>query len=301
MRRLTLKVMIVLLMSLLVALSAAAQGKPTSVPPPTSLVASATPMPTQPSGVGGALEGMRQSTLPAPEACFVFTSAANTATLRVGPGTNRTSVAFLPANVNVVVTGRAVTDDGSVWYQLDKMQAAPRSAANEVWVAQGDVFEEGDCERVGETDAPPIIPAAPRAPAPGGGSGDSGGGGSAPAAGAVIPQSGTWRATYNSTTNASCRGGANVAVPSDELFLNLSFNVFLTVSADGNSFNDGGDIFRRAAGTNLFEGFWTFDDGLNAFVRMEAQSSTRMTGVSTINLTVSGTPCSATTAFTLSR
>ena len=44
--------------------------------------------------------------------CTASTPDARTVNVRVGPGENRTSVAFLPANVDVAVTGQAEDDDG---------------------------------------------------------------------------------------------------------------------------------------------------------------------------------------------
>ena len=68
-------------------------------------------------------------------ACTVRTGSANSAQLRVGPGTNRGAISFLPVDTDVTVTGRIELDGGGVWYQLDKSQAAPDgTAAAELWV-----------------------------------------------------------------------------------------------------------------------------------------------------------------------
>ncbi|MGB7339627.1 MAG: hypothetical protein WBC91_12105 [Phototrophicaceae bacterium] len=90
--------------------------------------------------------------------CLVSTDVERTVRLHVGPGTNRTSVAFLPANQTFEALGEAEANDGSRWFKLDKSQAASNSSALEVWVAADLVMTSGDCTAVGEAFAPPIIP-----------------------------------------------------------------------------------------------------------------------------------------------
>lgn len=95
-----------------------------------------------------------------PEAaqCFVSAETADTAQVRVGPGTNRTSVTFLPAGTEFVVQGQAEDTDGALWYRLDKQEAAPGKLINEAWVAAETVIASDGCESVAEVEAPPIIP-----------------------------------------------------------------------------------------------------------------------------------------------
>ena len=82
--------------------------------------------------------------------CTVRASSANSSQLRVGPGENRSAIAFLPASTDVSVTGRAELDDGSVWFQLDKTEAAPQgTAAAELWVNEEQGETVGDCDRGG--------------------------------------------------------------------------------------------------------------------------------------------------------
>jgi hypothetical protein len=95
------------------------------------------------------------------EPCLVSAESANTVIVRVGPGENRTAVAFLPAETEFVVQGQAEDVFGALWFQLDKEEAAPGKLINEAWVAALEVISSGDCEAVGEVDAPPIIPIAP--------------------------------------------------------------------------------------------------------------------------------------------
>ncbi|MEO8393612.1 MAG: hypothetical protein ABI700_11540 [Chloroflexota bacterium] len=231
--------------------------------------------------------------------CTVSAESADAAQLRVGPGTNRGAISFLPANVDVTVTGRIVLSDKSVWYQLDKKEAAPKgTAAAELWVSAESVTASGDCDHVGETSAPPVIPgniAPPPATNNNGGSG-SGDQGSANSAPGSLPTAGTWNMTINATTNASCAGYENVPIPSTEVFdsLTYTFGMFIV---NGNSFNYGQDVFTRIPGTNSFSGSFTFDDGTNAQIRFDLRSPTSMFGQAVTNFTQDGVACSATSLF----
>jgi hypothetical protein len=81
------------------------------------------------------------------------------------------------------VLGKATAADGTLWWRLD----TPTGEANELWVADSDVEQQGGCEYVADVAAPPIIPAMPRPPAPGeeGTGGDDSGGVPPPPAGTV--------------------------------------------------------------------------------------------------------------------
>ncbi|MEO0561269.1 MAG: SH3 domain-containing protein [Chloroflexota bacterium] len=95
--------------------------------------------------------------------CTVEAEAANTVRVRVGPGTNRTAITFLPAGEAITVLGQAEANDESAWFQVEKSQAAPGSAILEAWIradAEGLIIT-GDCETVEDTFAPPIIPIIP--------------------------------------------------------------------------------------------------------------------------------------------
>jgi len=48
--------------------------------------------------------------------CTVRTDSANTISVRVGPGGNRTVFAFLPADQDFAVLGQAEADDGGLWW-----------------------------------------------------------------------------------------------------------------------------------------------------------------------------------------
>lgn len=256
---------------------------------------------------------------PTGEACLVV--AATDATLRVGPGLHRASIAYLNTTQEVTVTGRLVADDGGVWYQLDKSQAAPTTAANEIWVAAEDVETSGDCDMVGEVTAPPVIraanpPAQPQptsAPAVEPGSSSQGASSPAPqptaapaqpeqpaANGMVIPQAGTWLLAMNANTDVSCQGTNNVVVASSELWQVLSWTGYLSARPDGSALNIDGDLFTFAP-PNYYVGSLTLDTGGNIQLWLNIQSPTFITGWTTINEVVDETPCSATTGLSITR
>ncbi|MBK8029955.1 MAG: hypothetical protein IPK17_10685 [Chloroflexi bacterium] len=233
------------------------------------------------------------------EPCRVFTDQERTVALRVGPGENRTSVAFLPAGTEVDVTGINVSDDGTEWFQLDKAQAAPQSAASELWMRRGDAEEIGDCDSVGDAAAPPVIPIAvqPPTPAPGGGGGSEP---QPPATGSVTPQTGRWTMTLDSVLNASCRGTQNFRLNTNEIYFALEwYDNFVTIVNGGISIS--GDFFARVPGTNTFNGSFTYDDGTNDQVQFNFSSPTLARGTIITNFTADdGTPCSGTVGFTFS-
>lgn len=236
----------------------------------------------------------------APVACTVSASAANSAALRVGPGENRSSIAFLPANTEVTVTGRNELDDGSVWFQLDKAEAAPNgTAAAELWVNEENVTTSGDCDQVGDTNAPPVIPIsvapppaatlAPGQPTP------------PPAQPGALPAPGTWTLTLDPVMNASCLGYENQSVATADIYTNTSWNGNLSIVNNG-MFNFDGDNFQRLGASNSFSGIIRFNytEGgtTDTQVRFDLISPTSMTGQITDNYTYEdGTPCSDTVTF----
>jgi hypothetical protein len=207
----------------------------------------------------------------------------------------------LPANTDVTVTGRIELDDGSVWYQLDKAEAAPQgSAAAELWVNAEDVTDSGDCTTVGETNAPPVIPisaapptAAPGQPAP------------EPAQPGAMPASGLWTLTLGPITNASCLGYENVAFNTSEVYTQPTFTGNLSV-VDSGSFRFDGSLFRRNGNSNSFSGAIEIavegGGSVTTQFRFDLISATRMTGQMVANYNADdGTPCSDTVAFSASR
>ena len=98
--------------------------------------------------------------IPTPEIvpCFVIAEQAGAVEVRVGPGLNRTSVTFLPAQTTFLVQGQTEDTSGAIWYLLDKEEAAPGKLIAEAWVASEDVTVSEGCASVAEVNAPPIIP-----------------------------------------------------------------------------------------------------------------------------------------------
>jgi hypothetical protein len=92
------------------------------------------------------------------EPCLVSTDQDRSVRIHVGPGTNRSAIAFLAVGESFLVLGEAEASDGSRWFKLDKNEVAPSSSALETWVAADDVIQEGNCDAIGEAFAPPIIP-----------------------------------------------------------------------------------------------------------------------------------------------
>ncbi len=249
------------------------------------------------AGVGGATSGDAVGVN-----CTVSADSADAAQLRVGPGTNRGAISFLPTNVQVTVTGRIVLNDKSVWYQLDKAEAAPKgTAAAELWVAATSVTTTGDCDHVGDANAPPVIPGNV-APPP---TNDSQGnnppqGNPSNTAPGALPTPGRWTIAYNPTTNVSCQGTPNLPVDSTQVFASLTYTFFVD-GVDANSFRYAGDLFTRVPGTNSFNGSFTNEDGSNVQERYDVISATFISGQAVGNVVIDGTPCSATVLLTVTR
>lgn len=235
------------------------------------------------------------------EPCLVSTESERSASLRVGPGENRTSVAFLPAGDEFAVLGQSSDDDGNIWFKLDKAEAAPKSSANEIWVSSDNVTTSGDCESVVDADAPPVVPIV-NAPPQGG---DSGGGGSnPPVAGNITPLSGTWTISFSRQTNASCEGTGNFVINTNEAWENWSEANYVTraslSSSGGGTFIFDG-IAYRGTGNNRYTGTWSFPDGRNTQLYITVTSPTTMIGQMTGNATYDGIACSVTTDASITR
>lgn len=104
--------------------------------------------------------------------CTIRTDQVNAVGIHVGPGYNRSIITWLPADRDIDVLGYAEAVDGSLWWKVDKNQAAPHSAASETWVAQSEVMSHGNCDlaAVDQANVPPIIiqmtPTRPPPPTP---------------------------------------------------------------------------------------------------------------------------------------
>jgi hypothetical protein len=169
--------------------------------------------------------------------CNVSTSESNSVQVRVGPGTNRTVVSFLPAHTEFAVLGKAEANDDSLWFKLNKEEAAPTKSVNETWILAESVTQEGDCDAVPDAAAPPIIPIIVQpTPNPDGTTDNSD---------YIIPTAGAWRIIGNDIF-LSCANGAALQLPS-ELAPGTS-----SISGGGSDgLNIDGEIY-AAAGPNAY-------------------------------------------------
>jgi uncharacterized surface protein with fasciclin (FAS1) repeats len=233
------------------------------------------------------------------EACLVSTTEVDTVRVRVGPGENRTSVSFLPADQEFEPLGQTEDEDGNIWFQLDKEEAAPGRSINEAWVAADELDTTGDCSAIGEAAAPPIIPITNLPPTTNtGGGGDTGGGGQATTDTSALPANGTYTITLAGTSNVSCQGTSSVAFPTSELFDWSSDRYF--VSATAQAVNIGGDIMTYD-GPGYYTGQFTDIPGEVATVQLFLRDSRSFTGRINFSFTIDGVGCSAGTDFSASR
>lgn len=214
--------------------------------------------------------------------CVVSTEQSNTVQLRVGPGTNRTVFAFLPAGTEFTPLGQAEADDGSLWFQLDKAEAAPASAAAEAWVAAEDVDTSGNCDALGEADAPPVVPIIP--------STSSGTGGTA----GSLPAAGAWTATIGGTGQGSCLGTTTVDVPVEQVTQPSE------VIHSGRNIIVDGNLLRQVQ-PGMFVGLFTMPEGEVIQIVLRAVSATHMVGEGNITAVVEGHQCSVGVPITLTK
>jgi hypothetical protein len=229
--------------------------------------------------------------------CVIRTDVANTVRIRVGPGNNRTSFAFLPADEDFDVLGKASAKDGSLWFKLDKEAVAPGKSAAEAWIAAKDVDSTGNCDAVVDVNAPPVIPIV-SAPPPSSGGSDT----TESSAGATIPRNGTWTVTFSHQTNASCEGMSNVVLNTSEVWIDWTEADFVQqieitgASQDSLVFNGG---LMQNTGDNHYSGSTTFEDGKNTQIYLTVLSPTSMVGQMIGNVRDSGgVACSATVDLT---
>lgn len=78
--------------------------------------------------------------------------------VRVGPGLSRSIFTSLNPGIEYTVIGFAESEDGSLWWELDKTQFTGHEGVISLWVAQADVTAIGDCSQIPQGDIPPIIP-----------------------------------------------------------------------------------------------------------------------------------------------
>ena len=218
--------------------------------------------------------------------CNVSTSQANTVQVRVGPGTNRTVVSFLPANVEFVALGKAEADDGSLWFKVDKDEAAPGKAVNETWILAESVIHDGNCDAVADVAAPPIIPIiAQPTPKPDGSPPDE--------SDYILPQGGTWTLSWGAIF-LSCSNGASGSVDSGLTPL----PVFVT-GGGPNGLSIQNEIYASSGVNNytLSDVFVMDGDSINATVTMRVNSETSISG----RISFGVDNCTGTLPVTISR
>ena len=184
--------------------------------------------------------------------------------IRVGPGANRTVIAFLPAGINFEALGQTSDSDGNMWFSVPKEEVAPTKAVNETWVAADSVDQSGDCANVVDALAPPIIPIRQAQPtlvpqvAEDGTvtepvvdtTANTGDAFAVDADGAFIPTQGTWLESHNNGTFSCENGRSGTTSP-------RTGNSTATLSGggvDGINFNG---YFYAYIGNNTYEAYET--------------------------------------------
>jgi len=207
--------------------------------------------------------------------------------VRVGPGENRTSIIFLSAGSTYKVLGQAKAKDGSKWWKLDKSEVAPDKAANEVWVKQDDVKSTGDCDKVVDVNAPPVVPISNVPPS------NSGSNSSPPGS---PPSAGIWTISY-SNGKASCFGTGTIDIP-----INIPAEA-ISVSLSGNTLYLGSDVLRHTGGST-YQGIGQLNvDGQNVSTNITVQvvSPTQIVGSLVFTLNAGENSCSETVPFSVNK
>ncbi len=235
-------------------------------------------------------------------ACTVSAEDADTAQLRVGPGTNRGVITFLPADTDVTATGRIELDDGGVWYQLDLDEAAPNGTpAAELWVFEDDVTLNGDCDNIGEISAPPIVRASQQTGASGTststGNNETTSTSSTPAAGLLQPIAGEYTLTIDPVFNASCEGYENMPSSATEFYEGVMTYIYYVETVDANSFYFNSDLYTRYPGSNSYDGIFTYEDGSFSYARLDVLAPGQLHGEANHAYELDGFTCHATMMF----
>jgi len=233
------------------------------------------------------------------EVCTLSTTSSDTVQIRVGPGFNRTVIAFLPANVDFEAQGQTTDDDGNVWFRVPEDQAAPTKAVNETWIAGDDVDQSGDCAGVVDALAPPIIPITQQQPVAPATSNDAtttdtttttetttdapaGDAFATDASGAFILSQGTW-VELRGVGNIRCNSFSTDAGPAQGTVID-------TLSGGGSAGINFGGLFYAYIGNNTYETTYTQSvDGGDILVRETITMTSANTGTGSIG-GVSG-PC----------
>jgi len=230
--------------------------------------------------------------------CTVSTTRDDVVHVRVGPGENRTAIVFLSAGSSYKVLGQAKAKDGSLWWKLDKAEVAPDKAANEVWVKQDDVKATGDCDKVTDVNAPPVVPIVNAPPAVPPAGNDTGSSNPPPSGGdGNTPLSGTWTVNFGDGKE-SCTDISNFDfMPASRQ------DVFNVVAASSSLiYVDGGPLVRNG---NTFSGAYDLVDNegatFNRKLILQVNSPTQMSGTLIDTATVEGHLCSATLPINMTK
>lgn len=201
--------------------------------------------------------------------CTVRVEQEGTASVRVGPGTNRTAILYLPANRDFSVLGQAQANDGEMWWKLDKDEVAPNTAAAELWVAQNQVIASEDCYSVPNVEPPPIIPIVVAAD--------------------VLPTSGVWIAS-TPTLSITCPGMGTTTIGDT-----VTFRMIVQVVDEGRVIIVDGDRYNRISpGTYQLQAYDTELGPITITLRVVAENRIEgeMTGSSegcTFSMTITMT------------
>lgn len=232
------------------------------------------------------IEDASGASVEVPAECLLTVSEPDAVQLRVGPGTNRTVVAFLDVG-DYTPLGQTTADDDSLWFKLDKEIAAPGSSANEIWVAGDEVTTAGDCAAVPDAAAPPVIPGVVAPPA------DASGAGTAEV---ITIEPGTYTMSFG-TSNASCAGTPNVTLTPSQLGLE-PFTA--TVRQSGNTLIVGNNVHTLQENGQYF-GSSTLDANTNGQFYLWPTSATSIQGNLITNMVLDNQNCSVTTPLFLTR
>ena len=228
----------------------------TATPQPTVIIASDTPEPP----------------------CTIQSNPGIDVNVRVGPGTNRGILAFLPREQSFEVIGKAIGSDGFLWWQLDREGISNNPDIDTVWVSDVPVQSSGACDLVEEVEAPPFIQAdSPQSLSE-----------SNPSASNTFPiNSGVWT-LYTGQFTVSCADSSSSyasSVPAER--------VNMQVDSQGN-ISIGGNILINSQPDIYFSNNFDYKGTIGS-IQLLGQASNRLNG----QMSFSGGGCLITTPVTL--
>jgi hypothetical protein len=218
-------------------------------------------------------------------ACFASAPGEAVALLHVGPDEERAGVAFLPLEVEAAVLGQTSGADGGQWLRLDNADAAPDSAATEIWVDAANVITRGDCQTLTEFDPRPV-------PLFAGGSIDD-----EPEVDRTL-QSGAYTLVFPPEFPGSCTDGTSSILNTADIFGSMADGLDADLTYTGDSIDmGGGDIVYRV-NSQTFTGSFDLGGGEMLQARLTITSETTFIGELTQNFTRDdGVECSVTLPF----